>query len=130
MKPYNNLLTVYLFRLLKVIILSTLLFFPVKAEPPEFQSTEISVGPNFRIYPSDVSQTEVFITVHPQNPDILFASANTVIFNPFFVSEGVYVSTDGGTSWFGSDTCSGQPITLHGGDPGIAIDKNGTFILT
>ncbi|NIT52759.1 MAG: hypothetical protein GWO41_08495, partial [candidate division Zixibacteria bacterium] len=35
-----------------------------------------------------------------------------------------------GSSWFGSDTCTGAPITVHGGDPGITIDKDGTFILT
>jgi hypothetical protein len=91
---------------------------------------EIHIGPNFRIYPSLVTQTEIFITVHPHNPDILFASANTVLFSPFFISEGIYVSVDGGLSWFGSDTCNGEIINLHGGDPGIAIDKNGIFILT
>ncbi|HEX9252991.1 MAG TPA: T9SS type A sorting domain-containing protein, partial [Ignavibacteriaceae bacterium] len=35
-----------------------------------------------------------------------------------------------GNNWFGSDTCKGANIFFHGGDPGIAIDKNGTFILT
>jgi hypothetical protein len=97
---------------------------------PAFSDDEIHIGPNFRIYPSSVSQTEVFITVHPQNPDILFASANTVSFTPFFVSEGIYVSIDGGLSWLGSDTCNGEIVNLHGGDPGIAIDKDGIFILT
>ena len=91
---------------------------------------EIYIGSNFRIYPSSVTQTEVFITVHPHNPDILFASANTVSFTPFFISEGIYVSIDGGLSWYGSDTCNGEIINLHGGDPGIAIDKDGIFILT
>ena len=88
------------------------------------------MGPNYRIYPSNVTQTEVFITVHPQDPDILFASANTVSFLPFFISEGVYISLDGGNSWSGSDTCQGLPLEFHGGDPGIAIDRDGTFILT
>jgi hypothetical protein len=74
----------------------------------------------------------VAAVVHPNNSDIMFVSANAISFSPqFFVSEGIYVSTDGGTSFFGSDTCSGGPsIAFHGGDPGIAIDKNGTFILT
>ena len=91
---------------------------------------EVSIGDNFRIYPSNVSQTEVFIVTHPSNPDILFSSCNTIVFNPFFVSEGVYVTTNGGNNWYGSDTCKGAPITLHGGDPGITINKDGTFILT
>ncbi|MCW8814122.1 MAG: T9SS type A sorting domain-containing protein [Chlorobium sp.] len=90
----------------------------------------INVGENFRLYPSNVSQTEVFIANHPLNPNVIFASANTIIFNPFFVSEGIYVTTNGGFNWYGSDTCKGEPITLHGGDPGITIDKDGTFILT
>jgi len=90
----------------------------------------INVGENFRLYPSNVNQTEVFIANHPLNPNVIFASANTIIFNPFFVSEGIYVTTNGGFNWYGSDTCKGEPITLHGGDPGITIDKDGTFILT
>ena len=39
------------------------------------------------------------------------------------------MSTNGGLNWRGNDTCTGQPINLHGGDPGIVIDKNGVFIL-
>lgn len=89
----------------------------------------ITIGQPFRIYPSGVTQTETFITRHPHNHSLLFASANTI--NPAngFISEGVYVSTNGGQSWRGSDTCNGALITAHKGDPGIAIDKNGTFLL-
>ena len=88
------------------------------------------VSENFRIHPSPVTQTEVLVERHPLNPDLLFATANTITFAPFFVSEGVYVSENGGLSWSGSDTCNGAPIAFHGGDPGIAINKNGRFILT
>jgi hypothetical protein len=89
------------------------------------------VSPNFRIYPSATTQTEVFITVHPNEPATMFASANTIRFQPsFFISEGVYITTNAGSTWFGSDSCSGSPVTFHGGDPGIAIDKNGVFLLT
>jgi len=94
------------------------------------KESSLYIGPNFRIYPSNVSQTEVFIVTHPSNPDIMFVACNTIIFNPFFVSEGVYATTNGGLNWFGSDTCKGAPINLHGGDPGITITKDGTFILT
>ena len=90
----------------------------------------LTFTPNYRIYPSNVNQTEVFITKSPVDQDILFASCNTLSFIPFFVSEGIYVTTDGGQSWYGSDSCKGDPIPFHGGDPGIVIDKNGTFILT
>lgn len=90
-----------------------------------------SIGTNYRIHPSSSTQSEVFIKTHPLNPSIMFSSSNTIVFQPaFFVSEGVYVTTNGGTSWFGSDTCKGANILFHGGDPGIAIDKDGRFILT
>jgi len=90
----------------------------------------LSIGENFRLYPSNVSQTEVFVVTHPSNPNIIFSSANTIIFNPFFVSEGIYVTANGGDNWYGSDTCKGEPILLHGGDPGITINEDGIFILT
>ncbi|MFA6440201.1 MAG: T9SS type A sorting domain-containing protein [Bacteriovoracaceae bacterium] len=85
---------------------------------------------NFRIYPSGVTQTEVFVTRHPTSADILFSSANTINLSSGFISEGVYVSTDGGISWKGNDTCTGAPLLFHKGDPGITIDKSGKFILT
>jgi hypothetical protein len=89
------------------------------------------IGNNYRIFPSTTSQSEVFIVNHPIDNNILFSSANTLQFTPsFFVSEGIYVSTNQGTSWSGSDTCKGANIFFHGGDPSIAIDKNGSFIIT
>lgn len=90
---------------------------------------EIAIGPSFRIHPSAVTQTETFIVRHPLDPALLFASANTIDLGTGFVSEGIYVSTDAGATWAGSDTCSGAPISFHRGDPGIAIDRNGRFIL-
>lgn len=95
------------------------------------QGGGLTIGNNFRLFPGTTDQTEVFIVNHPNDNNILFSSANTIRFQPnFFVSEGVYVSTNAGSTWFGSDTCKGANIFFHGGDPGIAIDKNGTFILT
>jgi hypothetical protein len=85
---------------------------------------------NFRIYPSSVTQTEVFVVQHPANPSLLFSSANTINLSSGFKSEGIYVSEDAGATWNGSDTCAGAPINFHLGDPGIAIDLNGRFILT
>lgn len=89
----------------------------------------LTIGPCYRIFPSTTTQTETFIVPHPSDPNVLFASANTIDLNSGFISEGIYVTTNAGTSWFGSDTCKGSPITFHRGDPGITIDKNGTFIL-
>jgi hypothetical protein len=84
--------------------------------------------PNFRIYPSSTNQIEPAIVKHPTNPMIMFASSFTINFA--FKSEGVYVTTNAGLSWFGSDTCRGVPLSNHGGDPGPIIDKDGRFILT
>lgn len=94
------------------------------------QSFKNSGVRNFLLYPSSITQTEPVVVRHPKNRNTIFVSANTIKFLPFFVSEGVYVSTDGGMNWSGSDTCKGEYINFHGGDPAIAIDKNGTFILT
>ena len=92
--------------------------------------SSVSIGENYRIYPSNVRQSEVFIEKSPQDDNVLFSSCNTLTFVPFFISEGIYVTTNGGNNWRGNDTCTGEFITFHGGDPGITIDKNGTFILT
>ncbi len=86
--------------------------------------------PNFRIFPSPLAQTEPVITVSPVNPNLLFASAFTINTSTSFSSEGVYVSTDGGDHWFGNDTCKGELLTNHGGDPGVMIDSTGRLILS
>jgi hypothetical protein len=94
-----------------------------------------SQTPSFRVFPNDINdfnQTEPVIAVSPLNPLIMFCSAVTIDLSAAgggFRSEGVYTTTNGGLNWFGSDTCKGFLITNHGGDPGIAIDKNGTFII-
>jgi hypothetical protein len=84
--------------------------------------------PCYRIYPSSSNQIEPSITRHPANPQILFAAAYTI--NGAVRSEGTYISTNGGSNWYGSDVCNGVPVQNHGGDPGTVIDKNGIFILT
>jgi hypothetical protein len=95
-----------------------------------FSIDAYSQWPNYRVYPSPVSQNEVLAVVSPDDEDLIFLASNTVSYNPFFLSEGIYVSTDGGNSWRGSDTCNGSIISYHGGDPGIAIEPGGRFILT
>jgi hypothetical protein len=86
--------------------------------------------PCFRIHPSANFQIEPLISRHPSNPQIMFASSYTVIPQTSFRSEGVYVTTDGGQTWYGNDSCTGTPIQNHAGDPGPIIDKDGRFILT
>ncbi|MEO6695853.1 MAG: T9SS type A sorting domain-containing protein [Ignavibacteria bacterium] len=107
---------------LKSIFTFKILFFII------FNTTNAQI-PNFRIYPSGVSQIEPSISKHPQNPLIMFASAYTI--SSSFRSEGVYVTTNGGLNWFGSDTCkTGSSTNNHGGDPGPIIDKDGRLIIT
>ena len=84
----------------------------------------------FRIYPSTVTQTEPIAAVSPVNPSFIFASAVTININNFFKSEGVYISTNGGLTWNGNDTCTGSYYLNHGGDPGVAITNSGRLILT
>ena len=99
---------------------------------PDFYSTPqgvFVVNSPFRVHPiTSGHQTEVPITRHPTNPLIMFGSANTSRGGNF--STGWYVTTDGGTSWFGNDTLlssTGTPIHNFG-DPGPVIDRNGRFI--
>jgi len=88
------------------------------------------VNPNVRVHPSGTTQSEVPITRHPTNQQILFASSNAARMSGStlsFISEGMYVSTDGGLTWGGSDTTAAAPLTNHGGDPAPAIGPNGYF---
>ncbi len=95
------------------------------------KNSSLIIGDNYRLFPSNIDQSEVFIAKSPVDENVLFSSGNTIFFtNPFFISEGIYVTTNGGNSWQGNDTCKGDWILFHGGDPGITIDKNGTFIIT
>lgn len=91
--------------------------------------TALSQFSNFRIHPSSNAQIEPAIVRHPTNPLIMFTASYTI--SNAFRSEGTYFTTDGGTTWFGSDTLnSGASSNNHGGDPGPVIDKDGRFILT
>lgn len=93
----------------------------------------ITVNPNFRVHPSNTTQSEVPITRHPTNQSILYASSNAALMSGSslsFISEGCYVSTNSGISWFGSDTTASSPIGNHGGDPAPAIGPNGYFYMS
>ncbi|MBS1551459.1 MAG: hypothetical protein JST15_05255 [Bacteroidetes bacterium] len=104
---------------------------PVVNEPAFFNTPMgvLVVNSAFRVHPISAGhQTEVPITRHPTNPLIMFGSANTSRGGNF--STGWYVTTDGGTSWFGNDTLfssAGTPV-FNFGDPGPLIDRNGRFI--
>jgi hypothetical protein len=84
---------------------------------------------NFRIHPSANAQIEPLIVRSPVNPLVMFVASYTI--SNSFRSEGNYFTTNGGQSWFGSDTLnSGSSTNNHGGDPGPIIDKDGRFIVT
>ncbi|MEB2329099.1 MAG: sialidase family protein, partial [Ignavibacteriaceae bacterium] len=108
--------------------------FKFSDKPRQFSNNleSITVFPNFRVLPrTNTNQSEVIITRHPTNHDIMWASSNaTNIGGSLFISEGNYVTTNGGANWYGSDTLPSTPISGHSGDPGPIIDKDGTFIMT
>ncbi len=108
---------------LRVLYILVLFSFSVSAQ------TLLDV-PKFRIYPGTLTQTEPVAVTHPQNSSFIFASAVTINVSNGFRSEGVYISDDGGFTWTGNDTCTGQLIINHGGDPGAAVMENGRLILT
>ncbi|WP_337866430.1 exo-alpha-sialidase [Ignavibacterium sp.] len=85
---------------------------------------------SFRIFPSTVTQTEPIVSYNRSNPDLLFASAVTFNTITAFRSEGIYVSTDRGLTWFGSDTCSAPIIINHGGDPGVVVTGTNRLVIT
>lgn len=85
---------------------------------------------SFRIFPGSVTQTEPVVAVSPVNPLFMFVSGVTINTSTSFRSEGVYITTNGGLNWFGSDTCTGNLIINHGGDPAVAIAPDGDLILT
>ena len=85
---------------------------------------------NFRIFPSSVTQTEPVISISPHNPDFLFVSAKTINITTDINNEGVYISTDRGFTWTGSDGVSGQNSAYQGGSPQVVIDANNRLIIT
>lgn len=86
-----------------------------------------AVSPNFRVHPSAGTQSETPIVRHPTNQQIMLASANTFRGGSTF-STGVYVTTNGGLNWFGSDTLNNGGF--NSGDPGPVIDKDGRFLMS
>jgi len=113
-----------------IILVILFIFSELSAQPVVTNDLPLNIGKSYRIYPSNVAQTEVFLVKSPLDQNIMFSACNTINFIPFFISEGIYTTINGGESWQGNDTCTGELIAFHGGDPGITIDKNGTFILT
>ena len=80
--------------------------------------------PDVRIHPTtNTTQSEMSVAVNPLNPNIVLVSANTTNYptNQIY-GTGWYLSTDGGSTWIGSDI---PPTGFNHGDPATAIGRNG-----
>lgn len=86
----------------------------------------LSVAANFRVLPNSNQQDEIILTSNPSFPNLLYGSSNSTAGSTY--SQGVYVSTNGGLNWYGTDIMPNCP--LGASDPAPAIDKNGTFVFT
>ncbi|MEO8664901.1 MAG: hypothetical protein ABI462_05335 [Ignavibacteria bacterium] len=90
-----------------------------------------SVSTNIRIKPSStILQVSPTITTHPDNPDIMVASAITTLYAGGYTT-GFYCSTNGGISWNGTDAIrnDSNSILATWGDPTIIIDAQGYYII-
>jgi hypothetical protein len=102
---------------------------PKAAKRSSVSAQTISVGKNVDVSNEPGPQSEVFIAVNTQNPQVLAAGSNEIFRNP----QRTYFSVDGGASWTGHD----QPLTDEDGttwsfasDPGVAIDTRGTIFFS
>lgn len=86
----------------------------------------IGVGPSIRVLPNSNQQNEIILVRHPLNTQIMFGSANTTVGGTF--GQGAYITTNGGTNWFGTDII--PSFTFPTSDPGPTIDRNGVIIMT
>ncbi len=111
--------------LLIFILISTVAF----ANDFKTFTSVLAIDPSYRINPSSTMvQYELDITRHPVNQSFLFATASTINSVSSFRSEAIYLTTNGGLTWFNRDTMYGSPIQNHGSDPGPAIDNNGRLL--
>jgi hypothetical protein len=86
----------------------------------------LSVGPNFRVLPNSHQQDEIVLVKSYANPLVMFGSANTTVGGTF--GQGAYITTDGGTTWFGTDVI--PTFNFQTSDPAPTIDKDGHLIIT
>lgn len=79
------------------------------------------------VFPSNVSQSEVHISINKTNPDNLLVSSNLTGQNATN-TQGHYFSNDGGITWNGADN---MPLgTPSAGDPVTSFDASGNGFLT
>lgn len=89
-----------------------------------------TVYPNIRVWPnSGMTQSEVHIAVNPNNPNILLGGSNAANNSSTvsYVNQGFYVTTNGGQTWYGSDSLPGIPSGYYRSDPVVAFDQYGNM---
>jgi hypothetical protein len=79
------------------------------------------IPPNFRPYPSTVTESECTIVTQGGNQNMMFAGWNSIGLPSTFYSTGWGLTTNGGTSWTGNVTTVGNY-----GDPGPWIWSTGS----
>src|SRR3989442_4871830 len=88
-------------------------------------TSTLSVGPNVDVSNEDTPKSELWITVNPNNPNVLVGCSNEIFRLPL---RG-YFSSDGGKSWAAVDLPLPPPATTNGtdfgSDPGVAFDTRG-----
>jgi hypothetical protein len=97
-----------------------------KANPPAAGLTD---GPDVQILPSSNVQSEVMIAINKANPSNLLVSTNTLL-GPLTYNQGFYSSSNGGSTWTGSDQLQGIAGNKIDGDPSVAFGADGTAFMT
>lgn len=89
-----------------------------------------TVYPNIRVWPNNgMTQSEVHIAVNPNNPNILLGGSNAANNSSTvtYVNQGYYVTTNGGQTWYGSDSLPHIPSGYYRSDPVVAFDHLGNM---
>lgn len=94
------------------------------ADPAPGSTASLSVGNNVDVSNECGPQSETFITINTNNPDILAGGSNEI----FRLPMRGYFSTDGGATWGGVDLPLPPPKTKSGlnfgSDPTLAFDSS------
>ncbi|RCK73937.1 MAG: carbonic anhydrase [Ignavibacteriae bacterium] len=93
------------------------------------KSGKVIVGPNIRMHPTTyTTQSEMAVSLHPTNPNIVFSGSNAAGYPTVnWISQGWYITTNGGATWFGGDTLPPHQMagmSNYTSDPVTAIDLN------
>ncbi len=89
-----------------------------------------TVYPNIRVWPNaGMTQSEPHIAHDPNNPNILVGGTNAAnnASTVTYVNQGVYITTNGGQTWYGTDSLPGIPAGFYRSDPVIAFDHLGNI---